>query len=94
MRKAIIIPIEEEVDFGLHAFLKRAVAEALAKKPDAIVFKVNTYGGELQSAFDIVDLLAIVIAYVLGALVASRSLENPGLGDPRVSEVRRATVIH
>jgi membrane-bound serine protease (ClpP class) len=56
-KKAIVIPIEEQVDFGLHAFLKRAVAEALEKKPDVIVFKVNTYGGELQSAFDIVDLL-------------------------------------
>lgn len=56
-KQVIVIPIEEEVDFGLHAFLKRAVAEALAKKPDALIFKVNTYGGELQSAFDIVDLL-------------------------------------
>jgi membrane-bound serine protease (ClpP class) len=56
-KTVIVIPIEEQVDFGLHAFLKRAVPEALAKKPDAIVFKVNTYGGELQSAFEIVDLL-------------------------------------
>jgi membrane-bound serine protease (ClpP class) len=56
-KKAIIIPVEEQVDFGLHAFLKRAVAEALAQKPDVIVFQVNTYGGELQSAFEIVDLL-------------------------------------
>ncbi len=56
-KKAIVIPVEEQVDFGLHAFLKRAVAEALAQKPDVIVFKVNTYGGELQSAFEIVDLL-------------------------------------
>jgi len=57
VRKAIVIPVENEVDYGLHAFLKRAVAEALAKKPDVLIFKVNTYGGELQSAFDIVDLL-------------------------------------
>ena len=57
-KRIVVIPVEEQVDFGLHAFLKRAVAEALAQKPDAIVFKVNTYGGELQSAFDIVDLLA------------------------------------
>jgi membrane-bound serine protease (ClpP class) len=56
-KTVVIIPVEEEVDFGLHAFLQRAVAEALAKKPDYILFKVNTYGGELKSAFDIVDLL-------------------------------------
>lgn len=56
-KQVVVIPIEEQVDFGLYAFLKRAVAHALEKKPDAIVFKVNTYGGELQAAFDIVDLL-------------------------------------
>ncbi len=56
-KKVIVIPIEKEVDFGLHAFLKRAVEQALAQKPDVLVFKVNTYGGELQSAFEIVDLL-------------------------------------
>jgi membrane-bound serine protease (ClpP class) len=56
-KTAIVIPVEEQVDFGLKAFLKRAVAEAEKRDPDYIVFKVNTYGGELQSAFDIVDLL-------------------------------------
>ncbi len=56
--KVVVIPIEDQVDFGLHAFLKRAIAEALAQKPDYLVFQVNTYGGELQSAFDIVDLIS------------------------------------
>jgi membrane-bound serine protease (ClpP class) len=52
-----VIPVEDQVDFGLKAYLERAVKEALAQKPDVILFKVNTYGGELQSAFDIVDLM-------------------------------------
>jgi membrane-bound serine protease (ClpP class) len=56
-RTAIVIPVEEQVDFGLHAYLKRAIAEAQKQKPDVLVFQVNTYGGELQSAFDIVDLI-------------------------------------
>jgi membrane-bound serine protease (ClpP class) len=60
-KRIIIIPIEEQVDFGLHAFLQRAVKQALEKKPDALVFKVNTYGGELQAAFDIVDLLTGIV---------------------------------
>lgn len=55
--RVVIIPVEEQVDFGLKAFLERAVKEALVEKPDIILFKVNTYGGELQSAFDIVDLM-------------------------------------
>lgn len=57
-RTAIVIPVEEQVDFGLLAYLKRAVEEAKKQKPDVLVFKVNTYGGELQSAFDIVDLIS------------------------------------
>jgi membrane-bound serine protease (ClpP class) len=55
--RVLIIPIEEQVDFGLKAFLERALEEAKADSPDVILFKVNTYGGELHSAFDIVDLL-------------------------------------
>ncbi len=56
-KKIIVIPVEGEVDYGLYAFLKRSVAEALPLKPDYIVFKVNTFGGELHAAFEIVDLL-------------------------------------
>ncbi len=56
----VVIPVEGEVDYGLLAFLKRATLEALEKKPNVIVYKVNTYGGELHSAFEIVDLITSV----------------------------------
>jgi membrane-bound serine protease (ClpP class) len=59
-KRVVVIPVEREVDHGLYAFLKRATAEALAEKPDYIVYKVNTYGGELHSAFEITDLLLSV----------------------------------
>jgi membrane-bound serine protease (ClpP class) len=59
-KRVVVIPVENEVDYGLYAFLKRATAEALQAKPDAIVYKVNTYGGELHSAFEIVDLILSV----------------------------------
>ncbi|HKP96482.1 MAG TPA: NfeD family protein [Fibrobacteria bacterium] len=78
-KNAIVIPIEEQVDFGLHAFLKRAVAEALARKPDVIVFKVNTYGGELQSAFDIVDLLTGVSQCSTYAFVERKAISAGAL---------------
>lgn len=58
--RVVVIPVEKEVDYGLYAFLKRATAEALQEKPDHIVYKVNTYGGELHSAFEIVDLILSV----------------------------------
>ncbi|HLU70342.1 MAG TPA: serine protease [Fibrobacteria bacterium] len=58
--RVVVIPVENEVDYGLFAFLKRATAEALAEKPDHIIYKVNTYGGELHSAYEIVDLIQSV----------------------------------
>lgn len=57
IKKVIVIPVEEQVDHGLLVFLRRAVDEALKQKPDALVFRINTYGGELHSAFEITDLL-------------------------------------
>ncbi len=56
-KKVIVIPVEDEVDFGMESFLKRATSEALKQNPDYLVFKVNTFGGELGAAFEIVDLL-------------------------------------
>ncbi len=58
--RVVVIPVENEVDYGLYAFLKRATAEALAENPDHLIYKVNTYGGELHSAFEIVDLIQSV----------------------------------
>lgn len=58
--RVVVIPVENEVDYGLYAFLKRATAEALEEDPEHVIYKVNTYGGELHSAFEIVDLIQSV----------------------------------
>lgn len=78
-RKVVVIPVEEQVDFGLLAFLKRAVAEAEKQNPDVIVFKVNTYGGELQSAFDIVDLLTGITKCSTYAYVEQKAISAGAL---------------
>ncbi len=78
-KKAVVIPVEDQVDYGLHAFLKRSVAEALKQKPDVIVFKVNTYGGELQSAFDIVDLLTGITQCSTYAFVEQKAISAGAL---------------
>ncbi len=59
-KRVVVIPVQNEVDEGMYAFLKRATAQALQTHPDYLVYKVDTYGGELQAAFDIVDLLLSV----------------------------------
>lgn len=54
-KTAIIVTLEETVDPGMAVYTKRAIKEAAAHNPDYIIFEVNTFGGELMAAFEIVD---------------------------------------
>jgi len=54
-KTAAWITLEGDVDPGMNDYARRAIAEAVARKPDLIVFEVNTFGGRLDAAFDIVD---------------------------------------
>jgi len=96
---AIVIPVHGEVDEGLRFFVDRAIKEALANtpKPTHIVFDVDTWGGELQAAFEISDRISGVpncstVAFIkrkaisagaLIALSANRVYMAPGatIGD-------------
>lgn len=51
------IPIYEEVEKGLHAFLKRSIHDAEEAGADAIIFDINTPGGFVDSAEKIINLL-------------------------------------
>jgi membrane-bound serine protease (ClpP class) len=52
-----VVPIEETVEKGLYAFLKRAVETAENENADAIIFEINTPGGAVDAAADIGKLL-------------------------------------
>ncbi|WP_375540676.1 NfeD family protein [Virgibacillus saliphilus] len=52
-----IIPIENEVERGLEAFLTRATQEAIDEGADHIVFEINTPGGRVDAAGEIAGLL-------------------------------------
>jgi len=54
-KTAAWITLEGDVDSGMSDYARRAIAEAVARKPDLIVFEINTFGGRLGAAFDIVD---------------------------------------
>ncbi len=54
-KSAAWITLEGDVDPGMNDYTRRAIAEALLQKPDYIIFEVNTFGGRLDAAFDIVD---------------------------------------
>src|SRR5215813_12482661 len=53
----VVVPVHGEVAPSLLAFLRRAVKTAESNDASAIVFDVNTYGGRLDSATDIVNAL-------------------------------------
>ncbi len=78
-KKVAVIKVDNEVDAGLYHFLKRAIDEAKQNKPDYIVFEINTYGGELHSAFEIVDLLLSVRECSTFAFVEKKAISAGAL---------------
>ena len=53
----VVVPLRGEVAPSLLAFLRRAVKTAESHEASAIIFDMNTYGGRLDSATDIVNAL-------------------------------------
>jgi membrane-bound serine protease (ClpP class) len=52
-----VVPVRGEIAPSLLAFLRRAVKTAETNQASAIVFEMNTYGGRLDAASDIVNAL-------------------------------------
>ncbi|TQR19279.1 NfeD family protein [Psychrobacillus vulpis] len=55
--KVYKIPVYDEVEKGLYAFLKRAIHDAEEAGAEAIIFEINTPGGFVDSAEKIASLL-------------------------------------
>jgi Membrane-bound serine protease (ClpP class) len=53
----VVVPLHGEVAPSLLAFLRRAVKTAESNDASAIVFDMNTYGGRLDTATEIVNAL-------------------------------------
>src|SRR5215470_1753327 len=53
----VVVPLRGEVSPSLLAFLRRAVKTAESDNAAAIIFEMNTYGGRLDSATEIVNAL-------------------------------------
>jgi membrane-bound serine protease (ClpP class) len=53
----VLVPIRGEISPSLVPFLRRAIKTAENAGADAIVFEMNTYGGRLDSAEEITDVL-------------------------------------
>jgi membrane-bound serine protease (ClpP class) len=55
--EVVLVPLRGEVAPSLLAFLRRAVKTAESNEASAIIFEMNTYGGRLDTAADIVNAL-------------------------------------
>jgi membrane-bound serine protease (ClpP class) len=53
----VVVPLRGEVAPSLLAFLRRAVKTAESNEASAIIFEMNTYGGRLDTAAEIVNAL-------------------------------------
>lgn len=53
----VVVPLRGEVSPSLLAFLRRGVKTAESNEASAVIFNMNTYGGRLDAAADIVNAL-------------------------------------
>ena len=68
-----IIPIEDEVERGLEAFLRRTIREAEEANADYIIFEINTPGGAVDAA-DNIGQVMLDITIPTTAYIRSRAL--------------------
>jgi len=95
-RIAVIIPVEGTVDHGMAAFISRGLDFAAQYDNPLVILEINTFGGQVDAAFNIVDTIAAcklpTIAFVkskaisAGALIALSAdqlvmSENTTIGD-------------
>ncbi|MRG86635.1 NfeD family protein [Salinibacillus xinjiangensis] len=72
-----VIPVEDNVERGLAAFLERSIEEAHKSGADHIIFEINTPGGAVAAAGEIADILLDLeipnTAYVLNEALSAGS---------------------
>jgi len=76
--KVYVAVIEGEIDLGLAPYVRRVVSEAENENADAIVFKINTFGGRVDAATQIKDAIIstdiLTIAFINNRAISAGSL--------------------
>lgn len=76
--KVYIAVIENEIDLGLAPYIRRVVSEAERENADAIIFKINTFGGRVDAATQIKDAIIstdiLTIAFINNRAISAGSL--------------------
>lgn len=74
-----IIPIKGEVGPAMAAFVQRAVLQAKNENAKIIIFEIDTFGGRVDSALEIVDTLLTVDKNVSVSYVKSKAISAGAL---------------
>src|SRR5690606_26550410 len=99
-KKVYYAEIDGEIDLGMSPYIKRVVNEANEENADAIIFKINTFGGRVDAATQIKDAILssdiLTIAFInnraisAGALIA---LSCQNIAMVHGSSIGAATVV-
>jgi len=77
-KKVYVAYIDGEIDLGLAPYVTRVINEAEENNADAIIFKVNTFGGRVDAATQIKDAIlsskVLTIAYVNNRAISAGAL--------------------
>ena len=77
-KKVFVAFIEDEIELGLAPYIRRVVSEAEKENADAIVFKINTFGGRVDAATQIKDAILstdiLTIAFINNRAISAGSL--------------------
>jgi membrane-bound serine protease (ClpP class) len=92
--------IDGEIDLGLSPYVSRVISEAEKENADAVIFKINTFGGRVDAATQIKDAIlaskVLTIAFInnraisAGSLIALSCKKNAMVP---VSSIGAATVV-
>ena len=78
-KHAVWIKLEGDVEPSMFDFCARAIDDALKENPDYIVFEINTFGGRLDAAFDLVDTIMAIKGPTTIALVKKKAISAGSL---------------
>jgi membrane-bound serine protease (ClpP class) len=70
--------IDGEIDLGLSPYVSRVISEAEKENADAVIFKINTFGGRVDAATQIKDAIlaskVLTIAFINNRAISAGSL--------------------
>jgi membrane-bound serine protease (ClpP class) len=77
-KNVYVAMIEDEIDLGLAPYVKRVVSDAEKNNANAIIFKINTFGGRVDAATQIKDAIIsteiLTIAFINNRAISAGSL--------------------